>query len=902
MGNTTIMRCLPAIAVALVASFGTADAATGPLFASPFLSYPMGQSVTRVRLADLNHDGALDLVASDEASDAIWVRLGKGDGTFGIETRWAVGRDPQTVTVGDLDGDGNPDLVSVNTYSRTVSILRGHGDGTFSNRSDLAVPRGALEAAIADLNGDQIPDLVLADQDSGSVSVWLGQGGGSFSSPRAFRTPGEPVQVAVGDFNGDAKPDLAVLTMGGGLAVLPGLGDGTFANRQVLPFRGTPGSIETADLNGDGIMDLVAGATSPVSVSVFWGSRTGILGIGPVTSVDRSSSVFLSGGGRIALGDLDRDGIADLVVAGIPNPTAPLEVLRGLGQGRFGSPVAYAAQLAGGNVVIGDLNGDGRLDVVSAGDDAVDLLLGNGDGSLGESCTTFPAPGSGAVTTGDLNGDGNPDIVTTDLYDGTVNVLLGHGDGTFSAGHPFSAGGHPVAVAIGDMDHDGIPDIVVSNDLGFRLLLGNGDGSFRQSLDSWTETGPLQLADLDGDGDPDVAAPNWWSGTTCVVLTNGRGGMKSRWNFWTGGKPTLCAIADVNGDRLPDLVVSGGDVDSVAVLLNQGAGWFGPPMAFAAGHDVVGVAVADVNHDGLPDIVCGNHDDLSISVLPGRGDGTFGPQHPIAMNDHPRELALVDLDGDGNPDVIVLGDAGVSVFLGAGDGTFGAPLSYGGAGANAFAIGDVNHDGRPDLVITGGAGVAVMLNVGPAGWTGAQRSQFLADWNGRSVILRFQPANGSSFTGYRVRRSVSRQGPWSSISGDSTIAGTEVRWSDPTAAGDRAYYYRVETVGPAGHPFTFGPIYVPTSNAAAQVALSPIFPNPSRSTVRFTFTLVADADVNVSLFDLQGRRMDVLAHGHYSAGYHHLKWDPPTGNFSGLCFVRLETNGISRIQKFTVMR
>jgi hypothetical protein len=135
-----------------------------------------------VAVADLNYDGLPDLVTANFGSDNVSVLLGRGDGTFAAEQRFAVGGRPTSVVVADVNHDGLPDLVTANFGSDDVSVLLGRGDGTFAAEQRFAVGVGAdpTSVAVADLNGDLTPDLAITDSRFSAVTVLLGRGDGTF--------------------------------------------------------------------------------------------------------------------------------------------------------------------------------------------------------------------------------------------------------------------------------------------------------------------------------------------------------------------------------------------------------------------------------------------------------------------------------------------------------------------------------------------------------------------------------------------------------------------------------------------------------------------------------------------------------------------------------------------------
>ncbi|MGA7446357.1 MAG: FG-GAP-like repeat-containing protein [Terriglobales bacterium] len=392
-----------------------------------------------------------------------------------------------------------------------------------------------------------------------------------------------------------------------------------------------PTSVAVADLNGDGTPDLVV-ANYCQNANCNAGAVEVLLGNGDGTF---QSAVTYSTGGyyanSVAVGDVNGDGVPDLVVAdwcgtvdqyGCLYQSGAVSVLLGNGDGTFQPAVIYnSGGLDAFSVAISDLKGDGRLDLVvsntyyGGGDynGSVGVLLGNGDGTF-QPAVSYDTGGflAASVAIGHLNGNGIPDLVVAnfcadnDCYpaNGEVGVLLGNGDGTFQPVVLYDSGGEGAySVALGDMRGNGILDVVVTNRVlggSVDVLLGNGNGTFQPAVgytakgweaDTYPAIGwgidSLAIADVNGDGIPDVVAVELCqrydhegcvgTGQVNVMLGNGDGTFQKPIVYHSGGYyGSALAIADVNGDGRPDLVVTNacgsncsGTEGSVAVLLNE---------------------------------------------------------------------------------------------------------------------------------------------------------------------------------------------------------------------------------------------------------------------------------------------------------------------------------------------
>jgi hypothetical protein len=327
--------------------------------------------------------------------------------------------------------------------------------------------------------------------------------------------------------------------------------------------------------------------------------------------------------------------------------------------------------------------------------------------------------GPGSVVAADVNGDGHPDLVVANSGNNTVSVLLGNGDGTFQAAQNFATGSGPSSLAVADVNGDGHLDIITGNTLEnaesqdtVSVLLGNGNGTFQAAHNFATHEpiGGMAVADVSGDGMPDIVTTIGDGNTLSVFLGDGDGTFQAAQNTQlphdTLEPPCGVVVADVNGDGRPDLVI--GD-NSLLVLLGNGNGTFQNPYAVDGDYGQFSVAVADVNGDGKPDIIGAMTSYESASVLLGNGDGTF--QHFLQTSGYTPNLVasilVADMNGDGHPDLVLASDygGGFSVLPGNGDGTFQPPQNFAtGLGAyrgvaQPVAVADLNGDGAPDVVI-----------------------------------------------------------------------------------------------------------------------------------------------------------------------------------------------------------
>jgi hypothetical protein len=354
----------------------------------------------------------------------------------------------------------------------------------------------------------------------------------------------------------------------------------------------------------------------------------------------------------VAVGDFNSDGTADLAVANYQPNT--VSILLGNGDGSFQAPVSYAVGTNPHSVVVGDFNGDGNLDLAVANDTfggTVSVLLGNGDGTFQEAVNygiDKPYPLSLAVA--DLNGDGIDDLAVT--TSGTVSVLLGNGDGSFQKAIDTAVGGGVARLAVGDFNGDGIADVAVTITNGggsVKILLGNGDGHFQVAKSYPTGDFPVAIAsaDFNGDGILDLATADYGNSlnfsTVSLLLGNGDGSFQAPIQYQVGIEADAVVAGDWNGDGLPDLAVANDYSGTVSVLLGQGDGTFQEAENYGVGARPEDLAVGDFNGDGSTDLVTADYQSYTATVLLNAND--WQPGHlssPAAIEPPPIHGLILD--------------------------------------------------------------------------------------------------------------------------------------------------------------------------------------------------------------------------------------------------------------------
>lgn len=605
---------------------------------------------------------------------------------FAPATSNAVGVQPYNMIVADLNADARDDVVTSNYtdisgQQSSYSVLLSNGDGTFSrsttNLSGIAGPWGI---GVGDFNDDAKPDLAISGG-SGRIVILLNTGAGSFSQANSFDLSIFGGLLTTGDFDRDGKDDLAVLERNDdSLRIMRGNGNATFTPLGPLYLlTGRAYSLTKGDFNGDGFIDFAAISEEPFGVGRLYyllGNGAGAFSAAVTVAIPSSFPYGLRAG------DFNGDGRDDLVLTALATSQVAV-LIWNANVNSFDAPVTYFTDAyVTGRLAVGDVNGDGKVDVVGAGGGSfvnkISVLLGNGDGTLAPALSvTFAYDSANGIDLGKFNGDGKLDLAISTGQNndpGSVLVRLNVCTLVDSSGTPFDFDGDGKSdVAIyrpttgfwyinessnnalratafgqtndritpGDYDGDRRTDIAIFRpSTGFWYLLTSSDNSIHTTLLGQIDDVPMS-GDFDGDGKADVAIYRPSNNTFNLLYSSDGSAHFQQW----GQAGDLPVLGDYDGDSKTDFAIFRPSVGAFYILLSSNGTVQGQQFGQSGDKPIT----ADFDGDGKTDIAIYRPSTGGWYML-NSSDNSF---HGVAWGANGDIASAGDYDGDGKCDVAI---------------------------------------------------------------------------------------------------------------------------------------------------------------------------------------------------------------------------------------------------------
>lgn len=534
---------------------------------------------------------------------------------------------------------------------------------------------------------------------------------------QAFERGGSPA-----DFNADwtiSFEDFDAFVIAFERGCLPAACNSWFAD-PVFPAGRQPVSLAAGDFDGDGLPDIVTANFQGNGISIL--RNTGCLTLGPrfeYSTVSRPETRPNS----VAVGDVDGDGVLDVVVN--KTQASSISIFRGRGDGTFLERIDVPLGASSTAIALADMNSDGRLDVVAiSGGVAVLRNLGAAAFSAPERYSTGTP--MGGIRVADINNDGRLDVVTAIPSLNEIAVLFNSADGTLSAPVRYSGAGGLANCAIGDFDADGWIDVaagttVQSGVQTISVYRNDRSGGLLPRVD-YPIVGvvaEVQAGDIDGDGDTDIVATATNTGLAFVLRNSGAGTFAPAELIGPTGASGRFVLADMDQDGLSDIVAaSRGQLSnafdgSVIIRKNLGDAKFATRLNLGVGKRPTTVATGDINGDGVVDIASGNSVDGTVSVILGLPAGGFAPRKDVAAPVGVSTVRLADINKDGLDDMCVTRNDSrtLRILFSTESGAFQTPVDYLLPDRiDDIMAADVSGDGRLDLVAAGGSTATLLVS------------------------------------------------------------------------------------------------------------------------------------------------------------------------------------------------
>lgn len=688
------------------------------------LTYAVGESPYEILVGDLNGDGLNDLVTLNWGAQTASVLLAKA-GTFDAAVDYPVGASPRTGLLTDLDGNSMLDIAVVNETLDQITLLFGNGDGTFGEARGLTLPAGSRPYNIIahDLDSDGFPDLVTANADSDSISVLVGDGNGEFLEPQTLPVGQQPTGLWAGQVRGDAVAEIVVANQASNALSVLEFDGINYVQTNLIPCGNGPRFVTASNLNGDAHLDLIVNNLNTGDLSILLGLGDGQFSMemryalpGPVA--------------RFEVADFTGDTIPDVVALLFTKtgedrqPASLFSIASGDGTGGFINPATYGAGWRAIGLAVADMNGDTRLDVVTAdlSRSTASVVYNRGNGTF-ESDRRFSLGAlPGPAVLADFDQDEITDVAVANRDGNSISIMLGAGDGTFVAKNPLLLTASPQTMAAGDLNQDGRDDLVVYLKQQFVVwvYLSSGGGAFQAPsvynlLEYNQGMAPqvmsMALEDMNSDTYLDIVAGNTKRDSVSVLLNNGTGKFENRVVTEVDNYPLAVDARDVNYDGKADLIlVSASDPEvSTDGAEPRVARWFGngdgsfdeeSHLRFSTGAGPRAMKVADVSGNGRPDAVTVHTGSDSLYLLKGVSNTNFAPGTKLLIGENPVMVELVDVNRDGKNDLIcALNVGGVVVRFSRGNMEFEAPNNFiVFPGIANLLVADLNKDQYSDLI------------------------------------------------------------------------------------------------------------------------------------------------------------------------------------------------------------
>jgi len=765
--NTNYLNALSSLPFTVTFT-GGGNAFTTSTFTSK-IDYTTNPSPGQTTIADLDGDGKADItVANGSTSNSLSIFRNisnKGSITLSNRADITTTGSPYGLNYADLDGDGKPDITFTNYSTGNFGVFRNKSSiGNISLASEIDFTSGTNPASTAfgDFDGDGKLDIVVGNVGSNSISVYRNLstiGSISFTAKTDYTTGSSPFVAAVADLDGDGKPDIVVSVQGSPIVTVfrntsSGTGNISFSNVGNFTAGSGPRYVSVTDIDGDGKLDLVVCNSSVATVSILRNtSSTGNISFATKVDFSTGSSTVPT---QTSIADFDGDGKPDFVVAE-ESPANVVSVFRNIstvGNISFNTTVNYATNVNPYGVSTGDIDGDGKPDIIVANGSSSNIsIFRNQQGEPVISSITPTAQSSGgqviisgsnftgatAVSFGGVAATSFTVVSSTAIIatvgngaSGNVSVTIPSGTAvlpgfSFIAPIPTITSFSPTSGAIGTtvtITGTNFSATPASNTVFFGAVKATVSAASTTSLTVTVPYGATYLPIT-------VTTNNLIAASAKPFIVNFAGGgiafsagtLSSKVDYATNSTNNTPGIADLDGDGKADMIIITEGSNTIAVYRNTSAV---RNISFATRQDIntsafpLGGTFTDLDGDGKPDIAFISHTTNNIGIIrntsTGIGNISFSSEVDYATGTNPYYIAVGDLDGDGKPDLAVCNASSsntISVFLNQstpGNISFAAQSTFS-VGNTPFGItiGDFDGDGKLDIATANAYGNSISL-------------------------------------------------------------------------------------------------------------------------------------------------------------------------------------------------
>jgi 6-phosphogluconolactonase (cycloisomerase 2 family) len=679
--------------------------------------------------------------------------------TYETKKSFSTGNFPQVVLAGDFDGDGKPDMVTPNTNSNTISVLKNtstSGIVSFAAKVDYPAAGSPANVSIADFDGDGKLDLAVVNISSNIVSFYRNTSTNtiSFAAKIDFTTGASPYGIAIADFNGDGKQDIAVANYASNtVSVLKNNsspGNISFGVKSDFTIGAGPFTITSGDVDGDNKADLVSTNSQSNSISIL----RNISDVNGISFASRIDIGTIASPATATIADFDNDGKQDIAVGSETVATVSIyRNLSGVGNISLSSKVDYSIAGPSYYVAAGDLNGDGKPDIVSGfiSSNIISVIENTSTpGILSFSQKINYTSDSGPFYTivQDVDGDGVNDFVSANSNSNSISVFRNNLNAslvpTISSFTPTSATSGTI-VTINGSNFNGATAVNLGGVAASSFTITSSNTI--QAVVSTGASGDVSVTTVTGT----ATLPGFTYFTPVVITTpvittfTPQSGPIAATVIITGINFSPLASNDIvyfgavkanvinaSSTSLTVTVPSGTTYEPITVTSNGFTGYWNKPFnvtfpgatgtflpeafsnridSITNNNDSYGISISDLDGDGKPDLITANYQNGTISIIKNAsstGKIQLESKMDFISGSNSNRVKTADLDGDGKPDILVTSFSSnyVSIYRNTSSNnniTFADKIDFATElGPEDVSVGDIDGDGRPDMVVVNG--------------------------------------------------------------------------------------------------------------------------------------------------------------------------------------------------------